>query len=266
MARINPDSSGGQVFALINQVTGLVDSEEEAMAMVRSLEEGGVATDDIDVFVGEQGARSLDLSGREHGRIMRWLRQLEGAMGDETTPKRRIEQGLSRGGSLVCVKVHKGKVDEKPRAFRILEALHGHEIHYWGPWAYEDVRATGCVFCKLPVDRADRIVGENEHVMWIFDAHPVTPGHSLIIPKRHVESLFEATPAEREAIVALLDRARAHVSGNRAPSGFNISIDEGTVGREAAIVHLHVHLIPRYSSESRKTRDALRLLIPERVV
>ena len=64
--------------------------------------------------------------------------------------------------------------------------------------------------------------------------------------------MFEATPAEREAIVALLDRARDHVSHKHAPSGYNISIDEGTVGREAAIVHLHVHLIPRYSSESGK--------------
>jgi diadenosine tetraphosphate (Ap4A) HIT family hydrolase len=262
MARINPDPyAGGHVFALINRVTGLVDSEEEAMATVRALEEGGVATDDIDVFVGEQGARSLDLSGREHGRIMRWLRQLEGAMGDENTPKRRIEQGLSRGGSLVCVTVHNRASDEKPRAFRILEALHGHEIHYWGPWAYEDVRATGCVFCNLP---ADRIRGENEHAVWILDAHPVSPGHSLIIPKRHVESLFEATAPEREAIHALLDQARAHVSQNHAPLGYNISIDEGTVAREA-IAHLHVHLIPRYTKESTKTRGALRRLIPERV-
>ena len=79
MARMNPDPyAGGNVFALVNRVTGLVDTEEEAMATVRALEEGGVATDDIDVFVGEQGARNLDLSGREHGRVMRWLRQLEG--------------------------------------------------------------------------------------------------------------------------------------------------------------------------------------------
>ena len=263
MARINPDPyAGGHVFALVNRVTGLVDSEEEAMATVRALEEGGVATDDIDVFVGEQGARNLDLSGREHGRVLRWLRRLEAAMGDENTPKRRIEESLSRGGSLVCVKVHNRTGDEKPRAFRILEALHGHEIHYWGAWAFEDVRLTGCVFCNLP---ADRILGENDHAVWILDSHPVSPGHSLIIPKRHVESLFETTPPERDAILDLLDRARKHVSTSHEPAGYNISIDEGTVGGEAPL-HLHVHLIPRYTIESRTTRGALRRLIPERVV
>lgn len=263
MARINPDPyAGGHVFALVNRVTGLVDTKEEAMAAVRALEEGGVATDDIDVFMGDEGARRLDLSGREHGRIVRWLRRLEASMGDENAPNRRIEEGLRRGWSLVCVKVHKRKGHEKPRAFRILEALHGHEIHYWGPWAFEDVRATGCIFCKLP---ADRILGENEHVVWILDAHPVTPGHSLIIPKRHVESLFEATAPEQSAIFALLDRAREHVSQNHAPSGYNISIDEGVVAGEA-LVHLHVHLIPRYTSESGNMRGALRRLMPERVV
>jgi diadenosine tetraphosphate (Ap4A) HIT family hydrolase len=239
------------VFALVNRVTGLVDSEEEAMATVRALEEGGVATDDIDVFVGEKGARCLDLSGREHGRIIRWLRRLETAMGDERAPNRRIEEGLRRGGSLVCVKVHKRKSDEKPRALRILEALHGHDIHFWGPWAFEDVPSTACVFCKLP---AEKILGENEHVVWILDAHPIAPGHSLIIPKRHVESFFDATQSEREAMLALLDRAREHVSRNHAPSGYNISIAEGAAAADQALLHLHVNLIPRYSDASGRAK------------
>lgn len=250
MARINPDPyTGGHVFALVNRVTGLVASEEEAMTMVRALEEGGVATDDIDVFVGEQGARRLDFSGREHGRIIRWLRRLEAAMGDERAPHRRIEESLSRGGSLVCVKVHKKKPDEKPRALRILEGLHGHELHYWGPWAFEDVPPSGpCVFCQLP---ASRILGENEHVVWILDAHPMSPGHSLIVPKRHVESLFEATAPEREAILSLLDTAREHVSQNHSPSGYSISIDEGVTAARP-LLHLHVQLIPRYDNGQAK--------------
>jgi diadenosine tetraphosphate (Ap4A) HIT family hydrolase len=261
MARINPDSSGGQVFALINQVTGLVDSEEEAMAMVRSLEEGGVATDDIDVFVGEQGARCLDLSGRKHGRIIRLLRRLEAAVGDEREPKRRIEEGLAKGGCLVSVKVHNRNGEEKPRAFRILEKFHGHEIHYWGSWSFEDVALSGpCVFCTLPTDR---IVGENEHGMWILDANPVSRGHSLIIPKRHVESFFEATPAERDAMFALLDQAREHVCRDHAPSGYNIGINEGSAAGQA-VPHLHVHLIPRYAGDSEQPRGGIRWVIPEK--
>ncbi len=95
MARINPDPyAGGHVFGLVNRVTGLVDSEDEAMATVRALEADGVATDDIDIFVGEQGARCLDLSGREHGRFIRLLRKLEAAVGDESAPNGRIDEAL----------------------------------------------------------------------------------------------------------------------------------------------------------------------------
>jgi diadenosine tetraphosphate (Ap4A) HIT family hydrolase len=264
MARINPDPYAGvQAFALVNRVTGLVDSEEEAMATVRALEEGGVAQDDIDVFVGEEGARRLDLSGREHGRIVRWMRRLEAAVGDESEPNRRIDEGLRRGGSLVCVKVHRRHGDEKPRAFRILEARHGHEIHFWGAWGFEDAPASGtCVFCKLP---PERILGENEFAVWIFDAHPVSPGHSLIIPKRHVESIFDATPMERDAMLSLLDRARDRVRQNQAPSGYNIGFNEGSAAGETTHHHLHIHLIPRYAGEKGHTKGGLGWMFPEKV-
>jgi diadenosine tetraphosphate (Ap4A) HIT family hydrolase len=261
MARINPDPyAGAQVFALVNRVTGLVDSEAEAMAMVRALEEGGVATDDIDVFVGEQGARCLDLSGREHGRIIRLLRRLEAAVGDEREPNRRIDEGLRRGGSLVCVKVHKRHADDRPRAFRIFEALHGREVHFWGAWGFEDPPATTpCVFCKVP---ANRVRGENEHAVWILDAHPVSPGHSLIIPKRHVESIFDATPAERDAMLSLLDRAREHVRQEHTPSGYNIGFNEGSAA-SAHIHHLHVHLIPRYVDD-KHPKGSLGWMFPDK--
>ncbi len=182
MTRINPDPYAGRhLFALVNRVTGLLDNEEQVKATVRALEEGGVATEDIDIFTGEEGARRLDLSGREHGRAFRLLRTLEAAVGDERETNQRIDEALRRGSSLVCVKVHKAdaatllkafvgalnsessaatgtddgkphaslstelsrimkrKNDEKARALRVLKELHAHEIHYWGPWSFEDV-------------------------------------------------------------------------------------------------------------------------------
>jgi diadenosine tetraphosphate (Ap4A) HIT family hydrolase len=262
MSRLNPDPyKGGHLFALVNHVTSLLDTEDEAMAMVRALEENGVATEDIDIFVGEQGARRLDLSGSEHGRVIRLLRRLEAAVGDESAPNHRIDEALRRGATLLSVKVHKGKGDEKARAFRVLKALHGHEIHYWGPWAFEDVRESHvCVFCTLP---AERIQGENEHGMWILDAHPVSPGHSLIVPKRHIESFFEATPAEREALLSLLDLAREHVCRDHAPSGYNIGVNEGSAAG-SSVPHLHVHLIPRFPGDSENPRGGIRWVIPDR--
>lgn len=137
MARINPDPyEGGHLFALTNRVTGLIDSEDEVMAAVRALEEDGVAPSDIDIFVGEQGACCLDLSGRQHGWVIRLLRTLEGAVGDERETNHRIDAALRRGASLLCVRVYG---HEKARVLGVLRSLHGHEIHHWGPLAFEDV-------------------------------------------------------------------------------------------------------------------------------
>jgi hypothetical protein len=158
MARVNCDPyEGGHLFALVNRVTCLFDREDEVMAAVRALEEDGVAPDDIDVFVGEQGARCLDLSGSGHGRAVRLLRSLEDAMADMGETNRRIDDALRRGATLLCVKLHKKPLihqddnggihialferlsDEKARALRVLKAVHAHDIHYWGPWSVEDV-------------------------------------------------------------------------------------------------------------------------------
>jgi hypothetical protein len=160
MARVNCDPyTGGHLFALVNRVTALLDTEDAARETVRALEADGVATTDIDLFIGEQGARVLDLPGREHGRAHHLLRVLEGAMGDERETNQRIDSALRQGASLVCVKMpstlpavmnaiahpssmatfRKQKSDEKARALRIFKELKAHEIHYWGAWAFEDV-------------------------------------------------------------------------------------------------------------------------------
>jgi hypothetical protein len=160
MARVNCDPyTGGHLFALVNRVTALLDTEEAAKDTVRALEADGVPSNDIDIFVGEQGAKCLDLPGREHGRAHHLLRVLEGAMGDERETNQRIDSALRQGATLVCVKLpatlpavmhaiahptsmatfRKQKSDEKARALRIFKELHAHEIHYWGAWAFEDV-------------------------------------------------------------------------------------------------------------------------------
>jgi diadenosine tetraphosphate (Ap4A) HIT family hydrolase len=263
MARTNPDPYAGRhLFALVNRVTRLLENEDEVTATVRALENGGVATDDIDVFVGEQGARCLDLSGREHGRVIRLLRTLEHAVGNESETNHRIDDALRQGKTLLCVKVPPRNKDAKARTVKVLQSLQGHEIHYWGPWACEDVpsSAAACTFCTLP---AERILGANEHAVWILDGHPVSPGHSLIVPKRHVESFFATTPEEREAMLSLIDEAREHVGRDHAPSGYNIGINDGSVAGQT-MLHLLVHLIPRFAGDTKHQRGGVRYVIPDR--
>ena len=160
MARLNCDPYAHfHLFALVNRVTALVDNEAAVAAAVQALEADGVPTGDIEVFTGEQGAKCLDLPGREHGRAVHLLRALEASMGDERETNQRIDRALRNGAALVCVKMpatlpavmhaiahptslgafRQNKSDEKARALRVFKAMHAHEIHYWGAWSFEDM-------------------------------------------------------------------------------------------------------------------------------
>jgi diadenosine tetraphosphate (Ap4A) HIT family hydrolase len=117
-----------------------------------------------------------------------------------------------------------------------------------------------CPFCFLP---SGRIHGENEYAVWIRDAYPVSPGHSLVIPRRHVGSFFDVTPEERTAILALLDQARASAAAEFGPDGFNIGINDGPAAGQT-VLHLHVHLIPRYGGDLPDPRGGVRWVIPQK--
>lgn len=265
MARVNPDPyAGGRLFALVHRVTGLLDSDDEVHATVEALEADGVAPDDIDIFTGEQGARCLDLFGREHGRALRLLRTLESAMGVEADTNHRIDDALHKGGTLLCVRIngtlkkHAGKA----HAFEILKALHAHEIHYWGPWGVQDVPSMDreCPLCTLS---GERILGENDHALWVLDLHPVSPGHSLIVSKRHGHTFFEAAPAERDGLLALLAQAREQTTLKHTPAGYNIGLNEGPAAGQM-VMHLHLHLIPRFTGDRKNPRGGVRWVIPEK--
>ena len=85
-------------------------------------------------------------------------------------------------------------------------------------------RVPPCPFCHLP---PERIAGGNALGLIVRDAYPVSPGHTLIIPRRHVGSFFELTPDERAALLALLDEARDGLARSHQPAAWNIGINDG---------------------------------------
>jgi diadenosine tetraphosphate (Ap4A) HIT family hydrolase len=119
-----------------------------------------------------------------------------------------------------------------------------------------------CPFCTLP---PERIIDENEHAVWIYDGFPLSPGHSLIIPKRHIGSFFEITTAEKIAIFNLLDLAKNVVSTEHLPNAYNIGVNDGPAAGQT-VPHLHVHLIPRYINDVKDPRGGVRWVIPEKAV
>lgn len=117
-----------------------------------------------------------------------------------------------------------------------------------------------CPFCSLP---SERIVEANNFAYWIYDGFPVSPGHSLIIPKRHVGSFFEVTLEERLAMLELLDKAKATVTQEQNPDAFNIGINDGSAAGQT-VPHLHMHLIPRYKGDIADARGGVRWVIPDK--
>jgi diadenosine tetraphosphate (Ap4A) HIT family hydrolase len=117
-----------------------------------------------------------------------------------------------------------------------------------------------CPFCCIS---EARIVGENEHAVWIYDGFPVSPGHSLVIPKRHVHSFFEISEVERASLLALLDHAKGLADKTLNPNGFNIGINDGPAAGQT-VSHLHIHLIPRFKEDQKDPRGGVRWVIPEK--
>lgn len=117
-----------------------------------------------------------------------------------------------------------------------------------------------CPFCILP---ATRIVGETGLAVAVRDGFPVSPGHTLIVPRRHVFTFFDTNAAERKDMLLLLDEAKAKIDAEFRPDGYNIGINNGPAAGQT-IAHLHIHLIPRYTGDAPDPRGGVRWVLPEK--
>jgi len=124
----------------------------------------------------------------------------------------------------------------------------------------DNTRQRACPFCNLD---NSRIIQVNTHAIAIFDGYPVSPGHCLIIPKRHIASFFEATREEQTAILDLLAEMRAVLQKGHNPDGFNIGINDGSAAGQT-VMHLHIHLIPRYAGDMPDPRGGVRWIFPDK--
>jgi len=115
-------------------------------------------------------------------------------------------------------------------------------------------REEGCPFCSKGFEE---IILENDLAMAFYDAFPVNPGHVLIVPKRHIESLFEAGSDEIAAMNDLLLKVREALDARFKPDGYNIGVNVGRAAGQT-IFHLHVHVIPRYEGDVPDPRGGIR--------
>ena len=128
--------------------------------------------------------------------------------------------------------------------------------------SYDD-RDAECVFCNLKANGI-KVIDENELALVFRDGYPVTKGHTLIIPKRHVSDYFELHQPEINAINQLLYRHKEKLQNeDKTITGFNVGVNSGEDAGQS-IFHVHVHLIPRRKGDMDKPKGGVRGVIPEK--
>lgn len=100
-------------------------------------------------------------------------------------------------------------------------------------------------------------VAENGLAFAIPDGFPVSPGHTLVVPKRIVVTWFEATAEEKAAIVELIDEVKQLLDARHHPDGYNVGFNAGEAAGQT-VMHLHVHVIPRYRGDVPDPRGGVR--------
>jgi diadenosine tetraphosphate (Ap4A) HIT family hydrolase len=117
-----------------------------------------------------------------------------------------------------------------------------------------------CPFCRL---EKTRIRVESEFAVAVLDAFPLTEGHTLVVPKRHVANLFDLTEEEHAAVWSLVAQVRAKLMAELKPDGFNIGLNDGEAAGQT-VKHAHVHVIPRRKEDVADPRGGVRWIMPNK--
>jgi diadenosine tetraphosphate (Ap4A) HIT family hydrolase len=116
---------------------------------------------------------------------------------------------------------------------------------------------SSCPFCSVD---ASRTWVESDHAIAFPDAYPITDGHTLVSPRKHVSSIYELATHEQFAIWSLVAEVRKRLLTGLKPDGFNIGVNDGLAAGQT-VEHAHVHVIPRRRGDVPDPRGGIRWII-----
>jgi diadenosine tetraphosphate (Ap4A) HIT family hydrolase len=114
-----------------------------------------------------------------------------------------------------------------------------------------------CPFCDVD---PSRIQLENEVGIAVVDAFPVSEGHILVVPKKHVASLYDLSSSEQAALWQLAGEVRGYLSHKMHPDGFNVGVNDGEAAGQT-VMHAHIHVIPRRMGDDPDPRGGVRRVV-----
>ena len=117
-----------------------------------------------------------------------------------------------------------------------------------------------CPYCNI--DEYD-IIAKDDFGIVVAEQHSLSPGHSVVIPLRHVSSFFDISDKERKSLMSLLEQARNELQLRHHPAGFHIGFNDGEVFQNRSD-HVHIHIIPRYEGKTLKLDERWGIDQPEK--
>lgn len=117
-----------------------------------------------------------------------------------------------------------------------------------------------CVFCQLS---GTDWLRSTAHAGLVRDRYPVAPGHALVVPRRHVTSIFDLGDAELRDLWELIAWYRTGGDPSVAADGWNIGVNDGAAAGQT-VGHAHVHVIPRRNGDIADARGGIRWIFPEK--
>ena len=127
----------------------------------------------------------------------------------------------------------------------------------WAPWRVTYItkiigKTKGCIFCRILKEKKDiknYIFVRTRYSFAVLNIYPYNNGHTLIVPKRHVNDFDKLTKAEREDLMDLLIYSQKLLNKVLTPTGYNVGINLGRFSGAGIPGHLHIHVVPRWRGD-----------------
>lgn len=208
-----------------------------------------------------KNTRNTEELAEELADVLEVVHSLASASGltQEDIEKARKKKREEKGGFENRVYSPHIEVAEESPSFAYYAAK---EQHY--PFLDQVPHQAGCIFCEMALKkRKGEIIAEFKHCFVLKDQYPVSNGHLLIIPNEHTPNWFTARAEVREDIMKALHLMKKRLDEELKPDGYNIGANCGEMAGQT-VMHLHLHLIPRYQGDMQDPKGGVRGVIPEK--
>jgi diadenosine tetraphosphate (Ap4A) HIT family hydrolase len=122
-------------------------------------------------------------------------------------------------------------------------------------------RSTPCPFCERI--SSDGVTQQLGSAVAMPDAFPVGPGHTLVLPARHIPDFFALSSEEQAEVWTLVARVKDDLARELSPDGYNVGLNGGPAAGQT-VDHAHVHVIPRFVGDVIDPRGGVRWVLPEK--